>query len=289
MNKNSRDKYIGALLMAATAILWSTGGLFIKIIDWNPFNIAFSRSFIALLVIIIFIRKIKFKFSFPLIAAGISYSLTMIFFVIANKTTTAANAIILQYIAPIITAFLSYFLLKEKVGLENFISIITIILGIIIMFFNKLSFGSLIGNIIAIMSAFTFSFYFIFMRMQKDGSTIESALLSHILTAVICIIISIFLPLPKFSPLSVMAVFILGIFQIGLTSILFAIAIKKISAITANLIAVIEPVLNPIWVFVILGEKPQINSIIGGVIIVISVTIATIISAKKKNAETKVI
>ncbi len=285
MNIYTKEKYTGVLLMAATAILWSIAGLFIKIIDWNPFNIAFSRSLVASLFIIIFIRKIKFKFSFQLIAAGVANSLTMILFVLANKTTTAANAIILQYIAPIITAFLSYFLLKEKVGLENFISVIIITIGIIIMFFDKVSYGSLFGNIIAIISAFTFSFYFIFMRMQKDDSTIESVLLSHILTVIICFMVSIFIPLPKFSPLSIMAIFILGIFQLGVTSILFAMAIKKISAITANLIAVIEPVLNPIWVFVAIGEKPQLNSIIGGAIIVIAVTIASIISAKRKTAE----
>jgi drug/metabolite transporter (DMT)-like permease len=285
MNEITKEKYTGVLLMAGTAILWSIGGLFIKVIDWNPFNIAFSRSLIASIVIIIFIRKIKFKLSFPLIAAGISNALTMMLFVIANKTTTAANAIILQYIAPVITAFLSYFLLKEKVGLENFISVIIITIGVVIMFFDKVSYGSLFGNVIAIISAFTFSFYFIFMRMQKDGSTIESVLLSHIITVITCFAVSIFIPLPKFSPLSIMAVFILGIFQIGLTSILFAMAIKKISAITANLIAVIEPVCNPIWVFIAIGEKPQLNSIIGGVIIVISVTVATIISAKRKNIE----
>jgi drug/metabolite transporter (DMT)-like permease len=285
MNEITKEKYTGVLLMAGTAILWSIGGLFIKIIDWNPFNIAFSRSLVASLFIIICIRKIKFKISFPLIAAGMANSLTMILFVLANKTTTAANAIILQYIAPIITAFLSFFILKEKVGLENFISVIVITIGIVLMFFDKVSYGSLFGNIIAIISAFTFSFYFIFMRMQKDGSTIESVFLSHIITVIICFIASIFIPLPKFSTISIMAVFILGLFQIGVTSILFAMAIKKISAITANLIAVIEPVLNPIWVFVAIGEKPQLNSIIGGVIIVISVTVATIISAKIKNNE----
>lgn len=285
MNLNAKEKYTGALLMAATAVLWSIGGLFIKIIDWNPFNIAFFRSLVAALFIIICVRKIKFKFSFQLIAAGLANSLTMILFVIANKTTTAANAIILQYIAPIITAFFSYFLLKEKVGLENFISVIIITLGIVIMFFDKVSYGSMFGNVIAMISAFTFSFYFIFMRMQKDDSTIESVLLSHILTVIICFIASIFIPLPKFSSHSIMAIFILGIFQLGITSILFAMAIKKISAITANLIAVIEPVLNPIWVFFVIGEKPQTNSIIGGLIIVIAVTMASIISAKRKSAE----
>jgi drug/metabolite transporter (DMT)-like permease len=90
--------------------------------------------------------------------------------------------------------------------------------------------------------------------------------------------------LPKFSLISLSAIFILGIFQIGISSILFSIAIKKISAISSNLIAVIEPVFNPIWVFLVIGEKPQLNSILGGLIILISVTFASVITAGRKNS-----
>lgn len=282
MKKINNSTINAILLMALTAFLWSIGGLFIKIINWNPFNIAFARSFIAIFVILILFKNIKFKLSFPLIAAGIANALTMILFVTATKTTTATNAVVLQYIAPIITAFLSYPMLKEKIGFEHLFSLILMTIGIIFMFFDKLSPGFYIGNILAIGSAFTASFYIIFMRMQKKSSTIESVLLSHILAAFICLIASLFLPFPKITSYSLIAALILGIFQIGFSSILFSIAIKKLSAISANLIAVIEAIFNPIWVFIALGEKPQINSIIGGIIILIAITSISILSAKKK-------
>ena len=269
--------------MVITAFLWSIAGLFIKFITWNPFNIAFMRSLIAVFFIFIAIRKINFKFSFPMVAAGVANSLTMILFVTANKTTSAANAILLQYMAPVITVFLGFFILKEKIYFYNIISVILIIAGIIIMFFDKLSYGNVTGNILAVISAFTFSLYFIFLRMQKDGSTIESVLLSHVLTVLVCFLISLFFPFPELSIVSITSVLVLGIFQIGLSSILLSIAIKKISAVTANLIAVIEPVFNPIWVFVVIKEKPGINTILGGLLIIISVMLSTLITSKRNS------
>jgi len=271
--------------MAATAFLWSIAGLFIKVLDWNPFYIALFRSLIASLFIIAAVRRFHFSFTFPLLAAGIANALTMILFVTATKTTTAANAILLQYMAPIITSILGHFILREKAGPESVISLFAITAGIFIMFFDQLSFGSLVGNALAILSAFTFSFYFIFMRMQKSGSTIEPVLLSHIITVAVCTGMVFFIPAPRWTAVSLVSVLVLGIFQIGITSLLFAAAIKKITATTAIVIAVIEPVFNPIWVFVVLGERPGANAIIGGVVIVISATLAPILAARKKAWE----
>jgi len=184
-----------------------------------------------------------------------------------------------------VTVFLSRFFLKEKIGLENIIAVVLITVGITVMFIDKVTFGSMTGNIMALASAFTFSLYFIFLRMQKDSSTIESVLISHILTVIICLSISLFLPFPKFSTVSIASILVLGIFQIGISSVLLSMAIKRISALTANLIAVIEPVFNPVWVFVVLGEKPGGNSLIGGALILVSVTAASFITAGRKKVE----
>jgi len=151
-----------------------------------------------------------------------------------------------------------------------------------IMFIDRMGGGSDIGNIIALASGATFSLYFIFMRMQKGGSPLESILLSHWITAGTCLAISLFMPLPCITPGALTAVAILGIIQIGLSSILFSVAIKRVSAVSANLIAVIEPVFNPLWVFLALGETPAVNAIAGGGIIVAAVTAATVCSAVRK-------
>lgn len=269
--------------MAATAFLWSIAGLFIKVIDWNPFAIAGMRSLIASVVILAYLQRPKLHFSFPQVAASVANAVTMLLFVAANKTTTAANAIILQYFAPVVTVFIGAKMLKERPRPEHFLALAVVAGGMVLMFSDKLSGGRLLGNVLATMSAITFSFYFVFMRMQKDGSPLESILLSHWLTAGICILISFALPLPHVTLKSLGAIAVLGIVQIGLSAILFAVAIKRVSAIQANLIAVIEPVFNPVWVFLAIGEAPGIHALIGGGIIVLAVTITSIISARRKG------
>ncbi|MDP2863767.1 MAG: DMT family transporter [Desulfobacterales bacterium] len=277
------NKSAGILVMAATAFLWSIAGLFIKVIDWNPIAIAGMRSFVASIVILIYIKRPVIHFSFPQIAAAVANAATMLLFVSANKTTTAANAIILQYIAPVSTAFIGAILLKERTRIEHFAAIPVVAAGMIVMFFDELSGGRLFGNILAVMSAITFGFYFVFMRMQKDGSPLESILLSHWLTAGVCIIISLFLPVPHLTAKSLAAIAVLGIVQVGISSILFSFAIKRISAVSAILIAVIEPVFNPIWVFFAIGEAPGAHALAGGGIIVLAVTIASIINAHRRE------
>lgn len=279
MNRNY--KIGGVLAMAGTASLWSMGGLLIKLIDWHPFAIAGMRSFIASLVILAFIKRPVFHFSFAQVAAAVSYAVTMILFVVANKTTTAANAILLQYIAPVLTAFIGAALLKERTRIEHWISIIFVAAGMIIMFMDELGGGQMFGNIIALCSALTFSLYFVFMRMQKEGSPFESNILAHWITAGICLAASFFLPSPQFTLKASAAMLILGVIQMGIPSILISIGIKRVSALSANLIAVIEPVFNPIWVFLIIGEFPGWNTVIGGAVIITAVTAVSLIGAKR--------
>jgi len=277
------EKNTGIVAMAATAFLWSIAGLFIKVIDWHPLSIAGLRSLIASVVIFLYLKHPSIHFSFAQVAAAVANAATMLLFVSANKYTTAANAIILQYFAPVLTVFIGTILLKEHARTEHFVALPLVVAGMFIMFFDKLSGGRLFGNILAVMSAVTFSFYFVFMRMQKDGSPLESNLLSHWFTAGICILASFFLPIPQITLKSLLAIALLGIVQIGISAILFSIAIKRISAVQASLISVIEPVFNPVWVFLALGETPGLNSVFGGGIIILAVTIASVISAGRKE------
>src|SRR5208337_615751 len=240
--------------------------------------IAGMRSLIASIVIFIYLKHPRIHLSFPQIAASVASAATMLLFVSSNKTTTAANAILLQYCAPVFTVFISAIFLKERTRVEQFVAFPLVMAGMIFMFFDELSGGKLFGNVLAIMSAITFSFYIVFMRMQKDGSPLESILLAHWLTAGICIIISFFLPAPQVTLKSLFSIVILGVVQSGLSAILFSIAIKHVSAVQANLIAVIEPVFNPVWVFIVIGETPGSHALIGGGIIVLAVTIASIIT-----------
>ncbi len=274
-------KSVGILAIAGTAFLWSIAGLFIKIIDWNPIAIAGVRSLIASVVVLIYLRRPRLHLSFPQVAAALAYAATMLLFVSANKTTTAANAILLQYLAPTITAFVGAALLREHTRVEHVVALPIVMAGMVLIFAGKLDRGQLLGNALALASALTFSLFFVFMRMQKDSSPLESVLLSHWLTAAICLVVSLFLPVPQVTLRSLAAIAVLGVIQTGLSAILFSIAIKRISAVQANLVSVIEPVFSPVWVFLALGETPGVNTLIGGGAIVLAVTTASIIDARR--------
>ncbi len=273
----------GILAMAATAFLWSIAGLFIKVMDWNPIAIAGMRSLIASVVIFIYLKHPDIHFSFPQIAAAAANAVTMFLFVCANKTTTAANAILLQYTAPVFTVFIGALVLKEKTHVESYVALPLVVAGMVVMFLGKLDGGTLLGNVLGLIAGFTFSLYFVFIRMQKDGSPLESNLLSHWITAGVCFVISLFLPLPHVTMQSLGAIAVLGVVQIGISSILFSVAIKRVSAVQANLIAVIEPVFNPVWVFFAIGEAPGMHTLIGGAMIVSAVTIASLITARRNE------
>ncbi|MCS7202465.1 MAG: EamA family transporter [Dictyoglomus sp.] len=265
-----------------SAVLWSLGGVLIKIVDLNPIAIAGTRSAIASLVILIYLKKIKPSFNPIQITGALFYSGTVILFVLANKLTTAANAILLQYGAPLYVALLSYPILKEKVDRIDWIAILLMLIGIYIFFLDELQFNNFIGNIIAILSGINFAFFIIFMRKQKDNSPINSVLLGNIITALIGLpfIIRSFnlINLKNFIGLT-----LLGTIQIGISYILYSIAIKEVSALEGALIPMIEPILNPIWVFLAIGEIPGKYSLLGGSIILATVSLRYLYPAIKNR------
>lgn len=278
MNTHFSPALMGTLSMMACAFLWSMAGLFIKILDWNPFLIAGMRSLIAFFFLMMIVRSVRLIWSWPLVGAALANAATMLLFVAANKTTTAANAIFLQYLAPVFTAILSVIILKEYIRREQLIALLLTPIGLALLFLDRLTVGQLLGNLLALTSAFTFALMFIFTRMQKDGDPLQSFMASHAVTALIALSIAIFLPLPKFTPSALGSIFVLGILQIGLAAVFFSYGIKRVSAVTANLIALIEPVFNPVWVFMLLGEAPSAQAILGGALIICSVTAASLVS-----------
>ena len=270
--------------MAACAALWSTAGIFIKVIPWNPLLIAGARSLIASIFLLAWLRKPRFTWSFAQVAAAVLNAATMMLFVYANKATTSANAILLQYSTPVITAIAGALILRERPKIEEVLAFVFVVIGIGVFFIGGkgLGGGSLWGNIAAAATGLTFGLYFVFMRMQKDGSPIESILLSHWITAAITLPAALFFPGPVVSPRAILAILALGILQVGFASVFFAWGIKRVTAVQAVLVSVIEPVLNPVWVFLFIGEMPGPTALVGGFIIVAAVTTASVIGARRK-------
>jgi drug/metabolite transporter (DMT)-like permease len=278
---------LGIAAMAGCALLWSLAGLFIKLVDWHPFAIAFGRSAIAALFLLAWIRRPRITFSFAQVGAALAYSATMLLFIYANKATTSANAILLQYGEPIYVAIIGSFLLKERPRAEHIVAFAFVALGMGLFFAGGstgsrgLGGGSALGNAAAVTAGLTFALYAILMRKQKNGSPIESALIAHVFTAAVAFVGCLFLPAPRIDAESLAAIAGLGILQIGLASVLFAVGIKRITALDSSLIGVLEPVFNPVWVFLATGEAPGANALAGGGIIIAAVVGSTLFSMRR--------
>jgi drug/metabolite transporter (DMT)-like permease len=249
------------------SFLWSTGGVLIKYIPWSPITIAGMRSGIAAIVMMVYIRKpIKLK-KFKVVG-GIFYCAMMILFVTATKMTTAANAILLQYSAPIWVAILSGVLLKEKIQRREWVTIAVVMGGMVLFFMGDLQTGAMLGNGLAVLSGVAFAGAIVSLKMVQDSSPAEIPLLGNVMTFLVCLP---FLSGITLDSKSILAILALGIFQIGIAYILFTEGSRYVSAIEAVLIAVIEPLLNPVWVFLFNGEMPGGMAIIGGGVVVIAI------------------
>jgi len=252
-------------MLLATAILWSLGGLLIKWVDWNPVAIAGTRSLIGAVVIaLIFRKELRFTGSFEQIGAAVAYAGTVVLFVVANKLTTAANAILLQYTAPIYVALFSPWFLGERAGRRDWLILLVMMGGMVLFFLDDLSLRGYLGNGIALASGLCFAWLTLFLRRQKDGFPLPSLLLGNLLAGLIGLPF-MFQSMPDVS--SWIGLLLLGVVQLGLPYILYAMALRHVTAVEGILIPMIEPVLNPVWVFLMMGETPSPWAIVGGAII----------------------
>jgi len=263
----------GLIYISFTAFLWSTSGFFIKYLSISAFQISFYRSGIAAVTILIIslLRSKKFRFEFDRVSnfAALFYAGILIFFVIATKMTTAANAIFLQFTAPVYLVVLEPLLLKTKFEPKNIITILICIAGMILFFFGRLEIGNIYGNLIAIASGICFAMFSLLVKYKRvkhnSENTISSAIIGNALVAVIAFII-IFPDLSLTSNETLCLIY-MGSVQIGISYIIFNEGIKYVSATESMIIATLEAIFNPIWVFIGIGETPSVYSILGGAII----------------------
>jgi drug/metabolite transporter (DMT)-like permease len=218
-----------------------------------------------------------------IIAGGSIYAATMLLFVTANKLTASANAILLQYSAPVWAALLAWGLAREKPRWEQWGALALVMGGSLLFFKDGLAGGSLAGDGIALLSGICFGANSAFMRMIRDGDPADSMLLAHIITACFSIPFFFLYP-PALSGAILAAITFMGIVQIGFASLLFSYGIKRITAVQAMLTATIEPVLNPLWVLLVTGERPAASALAGGSIIVAAVVVSSLIGKRRAKS-----
>lgn len=270
----------GIIAIIIAALLWSTGGLFIKLISLDAYQLSFYRSIFSALTFVVLFRKKVFVFNTAILFNGLFYAGILILFVVATKLTTAANAIFLQYTAPIYVLIFEPLILKTKLKTINVFSVIISFLGMTLFFVGEISPSHFSGNLVALLSGICFAAFLIGIRKSSEEYRVPSIFWGNIFIPILCL--SSVYPEFNIDLKNFMMVAYLGIFQIGFAYAIFTYSIKRIEGIEAALIAMIEPVMNPIWVYFGYGEKPSPFAILGGLIILSTITIRTIITEKRR-------
>jgi drug/metabolite transporter (DMT)-like permease len=258
------------LLLVVTSVLWSLGGVLIKSVEWPSLAKAGARSAFAAMVMWSWLRRPRFTWSPVQVGVAVAYVATVALFVVATDRTTAANAIFLQYTAPIYVALLGHWLLGEPARRIDWICIALALGGIALFFGDGLTTAGLAGNLAGLGSGVSFAAMVILMRRQKDQSPASALLLGNLMAAAIGLPFGFGHPLPA-PQAGILA--LLGVVQLGLPYILYSLAIRRVKALEAILIATVEPILNPVWVALAQGEVPGPWSMAGGALVLVAVVI----------------
>lgn len=275
--------------MLSAVLLWSIGGLFIKWTSVSGYEVNLGRCFFAAITIALLTKFKALKADWFTILASVFYVGALSFFAIANKKTTAANAIFLQYTAPIYILILAPFVLKEKFRPADLVTIIACLFGMSLFFLDTAPNNDLtpesqfIGNILGLCSGVSLGIYILLLRHPKAYNQNPASSVFYGNLFAILVMLPFIIPNPSaWTNKDVLAVVILGVFQIGLAYYLFTYGVANgVRSLDASIIGFIEPLLNPVWVFLFLGEKPSRWAILGGIIIIFAVIFHTL----KQNGE----
>jgi drug/metabolite transporter (DMT)-like permease len=266
------------LLLLLTALLWSTSGLFVKLLHGHPLSIFSARGIVASVVFLIWLRRVRLRIT-PFLAAGAAgYMGAQFLFILSTRLTTAANAIFLQYTAPIYVLILGVLFLGERPRRIDWITMLVIFAGMLLFFGQDLTLEGLYGNLAAVLGGVALAVMIVGTRAQKDSHPAQVFLIGSCLGGLIGLPSAL---QETWSLADVVIIGYLGIFQTGLAAVLYSIAIREVPALESNLILMLEPVLNPLWVFLVIGESPAPVALIGGAVMLGAIAVRAVAGARR--------
>ncbi|HEY6148559.1 MAG TPA: EamA family transporter [Thermoanaerobaculia bacterium] len=263
----------GVLLVLAAALLWSTGGIAIKSLQETPLKIAFYRCAFAAVALLALLRPRVARWTAEFLIAMGGYAACLITFVVATRWTTAANAIFLQYSGVVWVLLFSPVVLHEPFRRRDAVAIAFALGGMALFFVGKLSYGGA-GDWIALLSGVFFAVLVVSLRKQGETGARAAVTYGNVLGA------AALLPFVAndlaLTPRSAAILGFLGVFQIALAYVLFVAGLQYVTATQASLIGMVEPVCNPIWVFLAIGERPGAYAVAGGIVVLAAVAWRTL-------------
>ena len=260
-------RHKGTLCVFLAALLYSIGGLCIKVIPWNGMSINSGRNLISLVVIGVYLLLTghRPRFNRWIFLGALAICGTNTFFTLANKLTTAANTIVLQFTAPIFVIVLSLIFWRRRPGRMDLIACAVVVLGVLCFFVDSLEAGGMVGNVLALVSGLSYAGVFL-LNDLPDSDPISSVFWGDVMSAVIGL--PFLLQEREFTPTALTSLVILGAFQVGLAYILLTIGLRTTPAVTASLVSGIEPVLNPILVAVFYHERIGPLALVGAAVVI---------------------
>lgn len=272
-----KEKILAVGMLFLAALFWSTSGVLIKLVDWHPLAIAGWRSFVAgFAIFLLCYREVRVSFGRGEILAGLFMGLFCICFVASTKLTTAANAIVLQYAAPVYVAVLAPRVLGEPTRRRDWYFLGLTVFGIGLFFLDKVSTRGLAGIVLGVVGSFLWAGVALSVRKARERSTAWPLSLGNFAAAAFCLPFMF-----RGSPGAEgwVGVILLGVVSLGAGYAVFSYAIKRVTALESVLIPSVEPIINPIWVFLATGEVPGPWAVAGGVLVLGAVTLRGALTA----------
>ena len=281
-----KKETIAILEMLLCAALWSIAGILMKFVPWNGFALAGMRSLIAGLTIasyMLFTHK-RFVLSKRTLISGLLTGSVYICFTVANKLTTAASAIVLQFTDPVFIVLFSALLLHKKPRRADMLVVLVTLFGIALFFFDQLTPGNLIGNGVAILSGVFMASMYMSVGNIPAEERFSAILIGQCFTFLVGLP-ALILTRPVFTGVIIGCVLLLGVFQLGISYILFVNATLYCPPLACALLAALEPLLNPVWVLLFYGERPGPYALIGGLIVITAVTLWCILGKEREEQD----
>lgn len=261
------------LLLAAA--LFSTGGAAIKATTLDGWQVASFRSGIAAIALLVLVPTARRGWSSRTFLVSVVYAATMVLFVAANKLTTSANAIFLQSAAPLYILIASPWLLRERVGRADLGVMAAVAAGLALVFTGDAPTSSTapnpaLGNLLATVSGVCWASTVIGLRWlgsgpQGDTAPMATVGLGNLVAFAACLPFA--LPVAEVRALDVALLAYLGVFQIGLAYFFVVRGLRGVPAFEASLLLLAEPALNPVWSWLVHGERPGVTAVLGGLLI----------------------
>ena len=273
----------GRLLIVSTALLWGLAGVCVKSIPWSAFCIMSARCMICIVILAIDRRSLKMHITKKTLLGAVMESLTGIRYRSSIKLTMAATAIVLQYTAPVLVFLFTVFVQKVRPRLREVLIVAMVFGGCALSFADKLAPANVLGNLLGLASGFTFAGQIIIFSDPKADSG-SGLLLGNVISAAVCFPFFFFDKNLDFSPKTLFWVLILGVFQYGLANLCYAHGCRRLSQTETSLLLTIEPIFNPIPVWLVTGEVPGTLALIGFAVVIAGVTLYTLTTREPRSA-----